>query len=324
MTYVGSAHRTTYMAALDPNWVEIHTLYLDDGDDIDICNPSYARDPSKPQCVEGASFLKLPSELRNIIYELALQRPRHVRIGAKYTCDLPEKYTWITPKYSQRTRWDWPAYIARHVPRQFLSSDIASLQRLCVKEQCPPLAIAVPLAKREILSVHYAVNKFKVQIRNTLERRAFVDWCLLRRELLKGIRCIRTTGLVRMGHRNTSYRWGFRLQKVGEGIDARCEIQDDNKMVLRRPACDCTLESRVARRLSLGRSTHYDEVRVIDVGSLARVLLGICEACELAEEAWVARDMDRQDEEVELNVSAEDPVNKARCPCCGRREVFLI
>jgi len=38
----------------------------------------------------GTSFLDLPGELRNVIYELVLRRPRYVRMGFKYDFDVSD------------------------------------------------------------------------------------------------------------------------------------------------------------------------------------------------------------------------------------------
>lgn len=257
-----------------------------------------------------ASFNSLPPELRNAIYELALRQSKRIFIGFKYDVDLPKALQVLGRPKTQR----------RGVRYPFMAIEMESVKRTTIVESIPPLATALPLLKREVMSMHYSENGFRVSLCNTVERRLFRDWALQRGPMLRELASLSLV-VPRARH-----RWGPLSVELFLNDSGGVEVACPQYVAHHYRPCTCDFVDVVAQRLSSGRARSFDCVRTLDVGPVVESALAFAEAMELAEMDWAAL--------IAAHCTFPVPVEhqqrfcptcwNAECSVCGRDHVYIL
>ncbi|KAK5710304.1 hypothetical protein LTR17_019010 [Elasticomyces elasticus] len=255
----------------------IETLYLDSIETHTVKGTT--SDSTSEPTVRGrrpTSFLDLPGELRNVIYQLLLHRDRHIRIGFKYSGDLVQG----NPGLGQG-----PKPIYHGIYSSFLiRGESGNIYRSVIKEKLPLVAQASPLLKREVLEIYYSENRFRLPLRNFMDRRLVRQWVAERGSLLKGVREVK----LQMTHvrvREFSALIHVAMQEDGSiFVGTRKDHYEDFRSVV---SCKCTFSDWVDGVLPVsGRHPEYADVREMDIGPVMQAVIKICEAAEYAEALW--------------------------------------
>lgn len=149
-----------------------------------------------------ASFLDLPGELRNEVYPHALQYDNERRLSLKLKASASGK-----------------AY---------------------VKEPTPSLCYAVPLMWKEVLSVYYAQNRFRIPVVSPKQREAFRTWVRYRGQLLKELTSLKLAWKV-LYHYPYGEKYGRKLSSI-----LRLTITADGQLAVQHSSnlfsgCGCYL-----------------------------------------------------------------------------------
>ncbi|KAK4962651.1 hypothetical protein LTR10_000278 [Elasticomyces elasticus] len=268
----------THDTTMDDFGEEIETLYLDSIQADTVQVTTYYLVPEFTACGRlPTSFLDLPGELRNAVYQLLFRRDRQIRIGFKYSGDLIPG----TPGLGQGAKPIYHGVYSSHLVR----SDSGVVCRSAIKEKLPPIAQASPLLKREVLEIYYSDSRLiRLPLRNFLDRRLFRQWAVERGSLLKGVKEVK----LQMPHiRVRRFQSIIYVNSLGNGavfVGTR-----DADWVDYRGArdCKCLFGSWVEMILEVnGRHPEYDDVRALDVGPVMQAVIKICEAVEYAEAMW--------------------------------------
>lgn len=223
-----------------------------------------------------ASFNSLPPELRNTIYELVLRRSGRIRIWWKYGLHVPD-YLQLLHR--------WLPALQKGASVPLLAREIESASPMVARDICPPLALALPLFRREILSMHYSENAFRIKLCNGVERHLFRDWVLRRGGLLKGLKNLKLAIPAARFDRGAVTVW------LSLGDEGQVIVSWRSHFGPYTPLCACDVAVAVSRRLSSRPHAAFDCTMALDVGPVASFALAYTEAMELAEEAWVARNL---------------------------------
>ncbi|KAK5688077.1 hypothetical protein LTS10_000055 [Elasticomyces elasticus] len=268
-----SDNMESYETTMDDFGEEFETLYLDSTKTRSAKDTAIDLIPEPT--VHGrrpTSFLDLPGELRNVVYQLLLHRDRHIRIGFKYSGDLIQG----NPGLGQG-----PKPIYHGIYSSFLiRGESGNIYRSAIKEKLSLVAQASPLLKREVLEIYYSENCFRLPLRNFLDRRLVRQWVAERGSLLKGVREVK----LQMTHirvREFSALIHVVMQEDGSVfVGTRKDHYEDFRSVV---SCKCTFSDWVDGVLSVsGRHPEYAVVREMDVGPVMQAVIKICEAAESA------------------------------------------
>ncbi|KAK4889698.1 hypothetical protein LTR27_011499 [Elasticomyces elasticus] len=259
----GEEFETLYLDSTQTGSVEVTTSDLIPGPTVSARRPT--------------SFLDLPGELRNVIYQLLFHRDRHIRIGCTYSGDLVPG----TPGLGQGPKPIYHGVYSSHLVR----SESGIVYRSALKEKLPPVAQASPLLKREVLEIYYSESRLiRLPLRNFLDRRLIRQWAAGRGSLLKGVKEVK----LQMPH--------IRVRRF-QSIIYISSLENGSVFVGTRDAdwvdyrgardCKCLFNDWVEMILEVnGRHPEYADVREMDVGPVMQAVIKICEAAEYAEAMW--------------------------------------
>ncbi|KAK3110479.1 hypothetical protein LTR53_015184 [Teratosphaeriaceae sp. CCFEE 6253] len=252
----------------------IGSLYLEAQkpvEDNGITRASASKSNPQHRERQATSFLDLPTELRDLIYQLALRRERRVRIGFRYDGDFGT----IAESLRCPGRRKPPHRSVYH--SSILRSHVGIVSRLSIKEQWPSLASASPLLKQEVLEMHYSQNVFDVHLRNFLDRRLCAQWIVERGSLLERVKGVRL-------QTPRSMPISFKLSLLADGsVDV-----GTSRPVLRTSGdCTCTFETWLEHFFaSQGRHPEYAAARELGARPVLRLMIDICELAEWVERVW--------------------------------------